>query len=120
MFDSLTTVAFHCPGTITLLENILDAPHQSRCGRVCGSIIQLFIDSTHLAQFAGHQYRHLYNYFTTHGVLCIGLYRLLYPGSSHRYIITAPSANLFLVLEDIVFGLKLPEPHGQTAGLPLV
>ena len=104
VFDSLTTVTFHSPGIIYLLESLLGTlPQRSKCG----IMIELPISAAY--HFVGNFYGKLYHYMADQGLLCIGIHRQLYPGSCHRYIITAPNSDLILLHNDILLALKLTE-----------
>ena len=107
VFDSLTTVTFHSPGIIYLLESLLGTLPQDNQISKCGVMTELPISSFY--QFVDNFYSKLYRYMAEQGLLSIGVHRQLYPGSSHRYIITAPSSDLILLDNDILLALKLTE-----------
>ena len=107
VFDSLTTVTFHSPGIIYLLESLLGTLPQDNQITKCGIVTELPISSVY--QFVGNVYGKLYHYLAEQGLLSIGIHRQLYPGSCHRYIITAPSNDLKLLDNDMLLALKLTE-----------
>ena len=104
VFDSLTTVAFHSPGTIDLLENLLGIGSHGDNGN---SIIQIPVTSSELSHFIGGCYKRIYDHFCLRNILCIALYRQIRSHSKYRYVITAPSKELLIEDRDLIFAIKL-------------
>ena len=117
MFDSVTSSAFHSPGTLYLVEDLIHASGtKSQC-----RLISLPIRTT---EFADKKFLDFYNDQLKKNAICLGLYRKLptpiqelgetevgesigsLGGSislSKHYVITAPSPQLELEPTDIAF-----------------
>ena len=106
VFDSLTTVAFHSPGTITLLEHLLCISGDSSAAAK-STIMQIPVTQQLLRQLAKNQYNEVFKYFCFHNILCIAVYRRIRNGSNSRYVITAPPKTLCITTSDIIFAIKL-------------
>ena len=101
MFDSLTTVVFQSHGITNLLDSLL-GEHS-----ICGTLVELPINSLTYASFAGNFYGKLYSYMADKGYMCIGIYRELYPGSSRCCFVTAPGYHVIVLISDVVLSLRL-------------
>ena len=112
MIDSVTSSAFHSPGTVYLIEDLIGR-------RACSQVVPM-----PLTDFEGKSFSELYNDQLKNHAICLGLYRQLpssdcgdVPQVSNRsvdstfkivkptkhYVITAPSPSLKLEATDIAF-----------------
>lgn len=105
VFDSLTTVVFHNPGIIDLLDSLLGTSEGR--GSTCGTVVEIPMSSGSYGSFAGGFYGSLYRRMAERGYLCIGIRRELYPGSSQRCFATAPDCDVLVLQSDVVLSLKL-------------
>ena len=116
MFDSVTSSAFHSPGTLYLVEDLIHAS---------GTRTRSQVVPVPLTSYAGKNFSHLYNNFLSKHSVCLGLYRQLPASDSgedvtsapttnqstdslrvepkKHYVITAPSSDLELEATDIAF-----------------
>lgn len=105
----MTIVAFHSPGTITLIERLLQAGHHTY-----GKVVQLAVWSDQLSMYAGSHFGKLFDDLASQNIICIGLYRLMNivttPSSSshYRYVITAPNSKLQIHHTDLILALQSP------------
>ena len=100
----MTVVAFHSPGTVTLVERLLQVGHQP----ACGNMVQLSLSSELLAQYAKLPFSSLFQDLARRDIICIGLYRQLNNGAGNRYVITAPDPDLQLHNTDMVLAVLSP------------
>ena len=114
MLDSVTSSAFHSPGTVYLIEDLIGR-------RTVSQVIPM-----PLTEYEGNSFSELYNDQLKNHAICLGLYRQLpsdsqgesghVPTSNHsmdstfttvkptkHYVITAPSPSLKLEATDIAF-----------------
>ena len=115
MLDSVTSSAFHSPGTVYLIEDLIGR-------RTISQVIPM-----PLVEYEGNSFSELYNDQLKNHAICLGLYRQLpspdsqddngqVPTSDHstdsffttvkptkHYVITAPSPSLKLEATDIAF-----------------
>ena len=107
VFDSMTTVAFHSPTTIKLLEGLLGITKQQSTdyGKVIQLSVEVLYSSHQLARDSN--YSTLYDMLTKKGLICVGLYRKLADRKhdSQRYVITAPPPDICVLDSDIVLAL---------------
>ena len=111
MFDSVTSSAFHSPGALYLIEDLIHASGM----RTRPQVIQV-----PLTYYAGKTYAELYNFFLKKHAICLGLYRRLPQSHSNsnsnrstnsaeaaksmkHYVITAPSHSLRVEETDLAF-----------------
>ena len=118
LFDSVTSSAFHSPGTLYLIEDLVNTSGtKSQC-----RLVPVSIEST---PFVDKTFSEFYNDQLKKNAICLGIYRKL-PTSEQdlivnetttsfsegksikRYVITAPSPDLELELTDIAFVLVDP------------
>ena len=104
MFDSVTTSAFHCPGTLYLVENLIGSSSKTvhRPESYCCHPF-LFSQSTLISCDA--KFSELYTYLLGQSTICLAIYRQLEEGSSKHYVITAPPPHTVLQSTDIAFVL---------------
>ena len=121
MFDSVTSSAFHSPGTLYLIEDII----------TCRKWVNSQVVQLPLTQYAGKTFSELYNEKLKKHAVCLGIYRRL-PSSNYddvnvnltvdapqestgrasvmkstkHYVITAPPPTLCLESTDMAFILE--------------
>ena len=119
MMDSVTSSAFHSPGTLYLVENLI----QSSTNQMNCQIVAVPLDSE---EYAGNTFGDLYNSQLENNNLVLGLYRKLpengEPANGYavrrqrsitnngvsqvkHYVVTAPNAGTELEMSDIAFVL---------------
>ena len=103
MFDSVTTSAFHCPGTLYLVENLIGSSSKTSTGR--SRIAAIPFSSPKYSHFVNAKFSELYTYLLGQSTICLAIYRQLEEGSSKHYVITAPPAEMVLLSTDIAFVL---------------
>ena len=103
MFDSVTTSAFHCPGTLYLVENLIGSSSKTSTGR--SRIVAIPFSSPKYSHFVDAKFSELYTYLLGQSTICLAIYRQLEEGSSKHYVITAPPAEMVLLSTDIAFVL---------------
>ena len=96
MFDSVTSTAFHGPGALYLVEDLI---HSAKSKNVC-QMISVPISNT---DYSGKTYKEFYNAQLKEYSVCLGLSRRLPSNDMQRYVITCPDPNLVLVESDHVF-----------------
>lgn len=105
VFDSITTAAFHSPGTLYLVENLICASGAGRgsCSTRC-QVVALPLNHTQHQLFAAQStFGGLYCALLDHHCVCLAIYRKLAPDSTKHYVITAPANNMPLEPDDIAF-----------------
>ena len=105
VFDSITTAAFHSPGTLHLVENLICASGAGwgSCSTRC-QVVALPLNQAQHQLFPTHStFGSLYSALLDHYCMCLGIYRKLAPDSNKHYVITAPPDNMPLEPDDIVF-----------------
>lgn len=112
----MTTVAFHSPPTIKLLEGLLGISTESgkatrsrsmKMSTDYGEVTQLSVKDLYSScqLDRGTKYGTLYDTLTEKGFICVGLYRKLHKQDTQRYLITAPPPEIPLQESDIVLAL---------------
>ena len=97
MFDSVTSSAFHTPGAIYLVEDLICSSATKDC-----HIIPVPICGT---GYTGYVYREFYNVqLETHNI-CLGISRQMPHSQSQSYVIVCPDENLILKETDTAFVL---------------
>jgi len=98
MFDSVTSSAFHSPGIVKLVENLV---HFS--GSTCLCCALPIADT----QFSNKPFKDFINSQLSNKHLCLGISRKLEGGdSSQRFVITSPQPDLLLMESDFAFVIK--------------
>lgn len=99
MFDSVTSSAFHSPGTLRLVEELINASGRStKCQVVAMSLVNIEEKKQTFQQF--------YNEQLNKNAICLGIYRLLPNGNGDKhYVITTPIPTLMLKNTDVAFML---------------
>ena len=100
----MTVVAFHSPGSVTLVERLLQVDRQP----VYGNMIQFSLSSELLAQYAKQPFSTLFQDLASRDIICVGLYRQLNNAAGYRYVITAPEPDLQLHNTDLVLAVLSP------------
>ena len=97
MFDSITSSAFHGPGTLYLVEDLIHAS---------GTDVQCLPNLIAISQtdYPGKTFGEFYNDQLGKCSICLGLARRL--SKSQRYVITCPDPSLLLEESDIAFMLE--------------
>lgn len=104
MFDSVTTAAFHSPGTLYLVENIIGCFAGTLTSQ--SNIVSVPLSSPEYSRFIDGKFSELYIHLLKSHSICLAIYRQLEEGSSKHYVITAPSAETVLQSTDTVFVLN--------------
>ena len=97
MFDSVTSSAFHSPGTVYIIEEMI---HMS--GFSAGSCHVVAIPLKDI-EHAAITFGELYDAQLDKNSICLAIYRQLSHNSSKHYVITAPKYDLRLQETDIAF-----------------
>ena len=95
VFDSVTTVAVHTPGAVTLLYSLINSNTK---------VSPIVLKSSMYIQY--QNFGDLYCSMLDQQCICLALYREIAPGSEKRCVITAPPSNEQLLSSDIVLVLK--------------
>ena len=103
MFDSVTTSAFHSPGTLYLVENLIGCSSKRSTGQ--SRIVATPLSSPEYSHFVDATFSDLYTDLLSQSAICLAIYRQLKEGSSKHYVITAPPADTVLQSTDIAFVL---------------
>ena len=103
MFDSVTTSAFHSPGTLFLVENLIGCSSKQSIGQ--SHIVSIPLSSPEYSHFIDTTFSELYINLLSQNTICLAIYRQLEEGSSKHYVITAPPAHTVLQSTDIAFVL---------------
>ena len=100
MFDSVTSSAFHSPGTVYIIEKMINTsgPSSSSAGS-CQVIALPLKDTEHATKTFGE----LYDAQLDKRSICLAIYRQLPHDSSKHYVITAPDSHMSLKAMDIAF-----------------
>ena len=96
MFDSVTSAAFHGPGSLYFAEDLI---HSTGVKSVCQVISSPILGTN----FSGKTYSEFYNAQLLKSNICMGISRKLPSSSSQSYVIAHPSPNLVLDDSDFVF-----------------
>ena len=107
MFDSVTTAAFHSPGTLYLVENLISSSSwtvKNRCRTTC-QVVAIPISSQQYNKYIGAAFVNFYCDLLDQHCVCLAIYRQLCPGSFKHYVITAPASDVVLEANDIAFVL---------------
>jgi len=99
MFDSVTSSAFHSPGTVYIIEEMIHASGSSSCSGSCQVMAIPLEDTEHKAKTFGE----LYNAQLDENSICLAIYRHLPHDLSKHYVITAPDSHMTLQETDIAF-----------------
>ena len=108
MFDSVTSSAYHGPGTVSIIKKMIHTSDavSSSISSSCQVLAK---------QLEGHSektFGELYEEYLTNKSVCLAIFRQLPSDSNKHYVITAPYANLKLDKTDIAFvmvGTKVQE-----------
>jgi potassium large conductance calcium-activated channel subfamily M alpha protein 1 len=96
MFDSVTSSAFHGPGTLYLVEDLIHS-----CGTK--ALCQVFSLPIHDTEYSGMRFSDFYNAQLKESNICMGMSRKLSPDSNQSYVITSPDPDLVLEDSDTAF-----------------
>jgi len=96
MFDSVTSSAFHSPGTVYIIEEMIHTSGSSSCSGSCQVIAILPQDTEHAPTTFGELYNAQLDKKSA-------IYHQLSCNSSTRYAITAPNYYLMFQKTDIAF-----------------
>ena len=98
MFDSVTSSAFHSPGIVKLMENLI---YCSGSSSLCCAVP--IADG----EFCNKPFRDCINKQLSDNNLCLGISRILEGGDhSQRFVITSPEPDLILMESDFAFVIK--------------
>ena len=93
MFDSITSSVFHSPGTLILVNDLINS---SDC-----QLVSLPVSST---SFSGRNFGDFYEAMLNEGNLCLGLSRKLAPLQNQSYcVLTCPDSTIILEENDFAF-----------------
>lgn len=110
MADSVTSSAFHTPGTLHLVEELINVSgKKAKC-----QVVTLPINKT---EFVDKRFGDFYSAQLDKYTICLGLYRLLPNGKEDKhYVITTPVPTLLLKSTDIAFILmgRSSEPENDS------
>ena len=96
MFDSVTSSAFHGPGTLYLVEDLI---HSSGTRTSCQVVSLPILGS----EYTGMRFGEFYNAQLNESNVCMGVSRKLSPDSNQSYVITSPDPDLVLDESDVAF-----------------
>ena len=119
VFDSITTAAFHSPGTLHLVENLICASGAGRgsCSTRCQVVALPLNHTQHQMLAAQSTFGGLYCALLDHNCVCLAIYRKLAPESNKHYVITAPADSMPLEPDDIAFILVEVTQNANTLQL---
>lgn len=103
MFDSVTTSAFHSPGTMYLVENLVcssTGASKKHCTTHC-QVVAIPLNSDSYSTFTTTTFGELYRSLLDQHCICLAINRELCPGSSKTYTITAPPHDMSLQPTDV-------------------
>ena len=110
VFNSVTTTAYHRPGTLSLISNLINSDPGSQKMMYSSQIRPIKLES--LVFGAHNQFSELYSHLLEQQLICIALYRQMPDKPFKHYVITNPAPNLVLQPSDIAIVL-LPTAHSQ-------
>ncbi len=103
MFDSVTTAAFHSPGTLYLVEKLVGSSTSTsthRCTTNC-QVMAIPLNSDRYRSLSNATFGELYGSLLDQNCICLAITRELYPGSTKSYVITAPPHDMELQPTDV-------------------
>ena len=100
MFDSVTSSAFHSPGSVYIIEKMIHTSGSSSSSAVSCQVAAVSLrDTEHARKTFGELYK---TQLEKHSI-CLAIYRQLPCDSSKHYVITAPDSHMMLQETDIAF-----------------
>ena len=99
MFDSVTSSAFHSPGTVNIIEEMIHTSGSSSSTTGSCQVVAVPLRGT---EHATKKFGDLYNAQLEKNSICLAIYRQL-PHDSSNYVITAPDSHMDLKETDIAF-----------------
>ena len=111
VFNSVTTIAYHSPGTLHLISSLINAEPGSGQQMMCSSQIRSIKLQTLVFGPLNH-FSELHSHLLEQQLICIALYRQIPDKPSKCYVITNPAPNLPLESSDAAIVL-MPTAHCQ-------
>ena len=99
MFDSVTSSAYHGPGTVSIIKKLI---HTSDAGSSSISS-SCQVVAKQLEEWSDKTFGELYKDYLTNRSVCLAIFRQLSSDSQKHYVITAPDSKLKLKNTDIAF-----------------
>lgn len=103
VFNSVTTAAYHSPGTLNLIKHLINPEPESQKTVSSSGLCQKRLNASEYRSL--HNFSDLHSYLLEKQLVCIALYRQKPGDPTKHYVITNPAPNLELETLDIAIVL---------------